>query len=172
LRVCVCVNVCMYVRMCVYVVNMYVCDRERLCTHWLVQISSIDGLMDCCGALIQSYPSTWSVEHREEGGLGTGSGTWYAHNTCWHNTHTHIHRYIHVYTHAYTYIRTHIILASGAQEGVVGHGVHTQHLLAQHTHTNTLTRMHTHTYSHTNACVHTYANTHRYIHVHTHYSST
>jgi hypothetical protein len=45
--VCVCVSVRVYVSicMCVCVVSMYVCERERICTHWLVQISSIDRLL-------------------------------------------------------------------------------------------------------------------------------
>jgi hypothetical protein len=53
--VCECVSICMlYVCVCVCVVSMYVCENERICQHWRVQISSIDGLIDCCGALIHS----------------------------------------------------------------------------------------------------------------------
>jgi hypothetical protein len=43
------------------------------------------------------HEQVWSAGKE---GLGTGSGTWYTHNTCWHNTHTH--------TYTDTYMCTHM----------------------------------------------------------------
>jgi hypothetical protein len=63
------------------------------------------------------YNSTQSGAGRS--GSGTESGTRYAQNTRWPNTHTHTHLPIHTHK----YIHTHIIPVCEAQGGWVGHGV-------------------------------------------------
>jgi hypothetical protein len=84
------------------------------------------------------YNSTQSGAGRS--GSGTESGTRYAQNTRWPNTHTHTHLPIHTHK----YIHTHIIPVCEAQGGWVGHGVrydnaHSTCWHITHTHTSIYT---------------------------------
>jgi hypothetical protein len=90
-------------------------------------MSSINGLINCCGALLLSNSKSNVKRGEEDGGVG----------------------HAHAYTHTDTYIRTHFILASEAQgRGGQTRCTPTTDMGTTYTHTHTPIHYLTHTLTH------------------------
>jgi hypothetical protein len=87
---CVCAYACMYVSARVCVVSTRMCERDRVCTHSLVQIN-LSSTRCACSLLLGTHTYYQNVKHESRrGGEGGrhGVGYEYAHDTRRHNTHT------------------------------------------------------------------------------------